>query len=429
MKQHKNLFLSSSGFCSLPFVLLGSVMFPPAFAADSETSDDMFHFYAKLYPEWKVESFTQPSQAGTVVGTMGTLKNNTVVLSADAKDKPDTEDHEWSSSYFGFKGVLFNETVRVGYDLQGTVDLQGENSLWVNARDNLKAREAFIYMEVPALGQLAAGQMDSIYKEWGIPVAMLGLTSGNFTGTSKMHARAGWKGKGDTSFHNRRSHSIRWLSPSFDGLQFGLTHSWDEQNDGDGGAGTKLSAAGILWQKGPWYVSLHTEIHYDWLPMSWGVTSSSATSIYNIADSTKSRDQGWRLSLAWEGKQWRIGSDFSRLKYSEQDALGMPGKFRDYRNFAWEVTTEYKWNSSLRLSASYARATAGQCTLSGDIPCFTTGLGGDQTNVGALYSVDKNLGVFALGSHVQNGDAAYYGSSPQGANANIYALGILYRVK
>src|SRR6187549_3848766 len=57
-----------------------------------------FDLYYNVYPEWKVQTFGTPSTAGTDVGTLGTLRSNTTVLSRDANPKERTEDHEWSNS-------------------------------------------------------------------------------------------------------------------------------------------------------------------------------------------------------------------------------------------------------------------------------------------------------------------------------------------
>mgnify|MGYP006191139267 CR=1 FL=1 len=83
-------------------------------------------------------------------------------------------------------------------DLQALIDLQG------NVIDNLRTRDAFAYVGTPTLGRLAVGRMDSIYKEFGDRVRMLGIASGNFVSTSRVLSGVGWRGRGRRDDEQRR---------------------------------------------------------------------------------------------------------------------------------------------------------------------------------------------------------------------------------
>ncbi|MFP5460135.1 MAG: porin [Gammaproteobacteria bacterium] len=382
----------------------------------------MLDFYGKLYPEWLVQRFGSPSAAGTEVGTMGTLRNDTTVLSAAARAKDGTSDHEWSNSYLGVRGQLDGEGVSVGYDLQANIDFQG------GFADNLRTRDAFAWAETPALGRVAAGRMDSIYKEFGDRFRMLGVSSGNVVSTSRVLSGVGWRGRGETTFHNRRSNTLAWYGPQWDGVSLGLSHSFDAAESVPGRKAT-LSAAGVRWRAGPWYAALATEVHRDWLPLSLGDLEAApgATSILNRAASASSRDQAWRASAAWSEGDWRIAADWARLRYTETDRDDLPGKFRRYANSTWQVSVEHRWSPRLRLAANHARATAGSCALSAGMPCSTDGLGGRQTSLGAIYRFDAATSVFALASHHRNGSAAHYGSAAQGGSVRSYAVGVKYQ--
>lgn len=387
-----------------------------AHAQDAATPVD---FYGRLYPEWLMQRFGTPSGIGTDVGNMGTLRNDRTVLSRDASPKDDVDDHEWSNSYVAVRGQATGGNLQFGYDLQALIDLQGK------VRDNLRTRNAFAYVGTPALGRIAVGRMDSIYKAYGDRVRMLGVSSGNFVATSRMLSGVGWRGRGETTFHNRRSNMLTWQSPRWGGVEFGLSHAFDAARAARGNKAT-LSAAGVRWRSGPWYAALATEVHRDWLPVSLGDLDAAPApeSILNRPASASSRDQAWRVSFAWADAAWRVAADWASLRYSETDAADLPGKFRRYRNSTWQISAEYRWNAVLRLSANHARGTAGSCALSADITCSTRGLGGHQTSVGALYKLNDVASVFALAARFHNGGAAYYGSAPQGGSVSSYALGV-----
>src|SRR5690606_16996457 len=133
--------------------------------AAAEEAPKAFEFYGKLYPEWKVQRYGTPSPAGTEVGTMGTLRHDRSRLVRDGAPREEFNDHEWSNSYLGVRGEWLASGFRFGYDLQVVVDLQGDRALGRNLQDNAETRDAYLYVDNPALGRLAVGKMDSIYKE------------------------------------------------------------------------------------------------------------------------------------------------------------------------------------------------------------------------------------------------------------------------
>lgn len=407
---------------------LAALLFPSA-AHAQEMAPPWFEFYDKIYPEWKVQQYDTPSRAGTRVGNMGTLRNNRDVLTSNATEKEDFHDHEWSNSYVGVRGSWIAGGLTLGYDLQALVDLQGEyTSLWSNFRENFDTRDAFVYVDHPRVGRLAGGKMDSIYKEWGDRGRMFGITSGNFISTSRLLSGVGWRASGGTSFHNRRSHTLAWFGPVWSGWEVGVTHSYDDMRDGPGGPGTKLTAAAVRWREGPWYASVQTEVHRNWLPMSLGAVAPAATSILNNDATTDSRDQAWRFSWAWTEGVWKVTGDFSRLRYAEHDRRGLPGKFRSYHNLTGQLTAEYKINQTWRIAANHVNATAGSCELSGGFSCSTHGLGGYQTGGGVFYAINRSTGLFALAASTRNEDASRLGSAPQGASIASWAVGIKHQI-
>jgi predicted porin len=400
---------------ALPLVLC---LFAAAAAAQkADEPPKPFEFYFKLYPEYKLQRYGTPSRAGTDVGTMGTLRNDTTVLSRDVARRSAQETRDWANSYVAVRGEAASGALRFGYDLQGLIDAEG------SLRENFRTRDAFVYAEHPSFGRLAYGQIDTAYKEAGDVASMLGVASGNFVSTSRILSGVGWRAGGSASFHNRVNRSINWTSPRWADFNLALTHSVRPVVSAVPLRPT-LSAAALQWQSDPWYAAVATEVHRDWLPLSLSDSAPAATSIRNDSATARSKDQAWRLSGGWEQGPWRVGADLARLRYSEHDSPELPGKFRRYANHTGQLSVEYRWNKQLRLAANHGRATAGSCALSGGLACSTRGLGGHQTSLGALYKVNDLVSVFALAAYWGNRPAATYGSSPQGADSYAFALGL-----
>lgn len=381
-------------------------------------------FYGKFYPEWRIDRFGAASNAGTDVGHLGTLRNDRTALTKDPTPKAETSDHDWSNSYLGLRDRFASGSTAFGYDLQALIDLQG------NAIDNFRARDAFAYAEHPRLGRIAIGKMDSIYKQYGDRVRMLGVSSGNFVSTSRVLSGVSWRGQGETTFHNRRGNMITWQSPVWSQLQLGASHSFDAGSRVTGDDDT-LSAIALRWRQGPWYAAIATEVHRNWRPMSHdGPTAQpAATSVLNDPANARSRDQAWRLSGGWTPKDWRFGIDVARLRYTEDDGADLPGKFRNYATTTWQVSVEHTLDARWRLSVNHARGAAGTCTLSGAVTCSTSGLGGHLTSLGVLHEITRELGVFVLAQHVHNAPGARFASAPTGSTVRTIAAGLKYEFK
>lgn len=380
------------------------------------TGDELFHFQANVYPEWLYSNFGTPSASGTDVGTMGTLRNDRTTLSSNATFKTSTSDHAWSNSYVGLRGVQRIDEVAYGYDFQVVMDLQKDMLRQADTRD------FFLYAETDKLGRLSYGKMDSIYKEFGDRVRILGVSPSNVSSTSLVQSGVGWKAKGGTSFYNRRNKMLTWYSPNVDGFEAGVSHSWDDA--GNVGPDPTLSAVALRWSHPNYYASFQIEEHRNWLPVSYNNTSAASTTIVNLPFSTKSRDTGYRVSLGWNIDRLRLGTDIAALEYTESTDVATAGRFRKYQNMTWQVSAEYAWDAQLKLAANYAQGAAGSCELSGNVACSTNGLGGDQTTLGASYRVLPHASFFGLVVRMRNNPASYYGSSAQGADVNSLALGI-----
>lgn len=419
-----NIFLLSTLF----FLILGFSGLSPAFERedrDSKAPESLF--YGRLYPEWRVDRYFGGSAAGADVGHMGTLRNDTTFLSKDTLTKNHASDWEWSNSYVGLRNRWQVDTWALGFKYELFIDTAGDSNAWTNLGRNLNKRDAYVYMQDSRYGWLAYGQMDSLYKAWGDRYRMLGVSAGNFISTARVLSSPGWRGSGDTSFHNRRANTVAYVTPRWQGWQLGSSYSFNESDTGPGGPGTQLWAYGLRYSDSQWYWALAEEWHYGWLPMSQGISLPSATSIRHEARLSDSQDRATRLSMGWRHAGFRVGADVARLRYSETSELSSLGKFAGYRNWTTQVTLQQRVNSSLSLAFSYALASPGQCELTGGAFCSTQGLGGYQMNLGAMYHIHRQVGLFALVSEIKNRPASRYGQASQGSDLLSYATGVLWR--
>ncbi len=386
-------------------------------------NESSFEFYGKVYPEWRIDKYSQASLSGTNVGTMGTLKNNTQTLANNASTKENSSDWAWSNSYIGLKSQSYYKTIKFGFDYQLITDTAGNESALGNLKNNLDTRDAFLFIE-SHYGKFSFGKMDSIYKDWGDKYPMLGISSGNLVSTAKILSNAAWKGNGDRSFHNRRNNTITYSSSQFNQFEIGASYSFNEGTSGPGGPGTELAAIATRWSNDTWYIALAHEIHYDWLPLSQFEIDPSLYSIKNDSRNTSSRDSATRLSLAMRKPIYKIAIDVAKLRYSESSNSNLDGKFIRFQNYATQFSFEYKVIDNLILAYNFAFGSPGSCMLTGGGNCTTTNLGGYQNSFGTMYQPTKNLSVFFIASEIKNKEASRYASAPQGSTMNSYATGI-----
>jgi predicted porin len=93
------------------------------------------------------------------------------------------------------------------------------------------------------------------------------------------------------------------------------------------------------------------------------------------------------------------------------------------------VGWEARWGGPLRTGVSYVHMNEGSCTLSGDVACTTTGLDGNQVNLGTAYDFSKRTFIYAIYSKVTNGESALFdnwanGTPARGADVTQFALGV-----
>jgi len=385
--------------------------------------------YGTLYPELNSTTYSGTSPAGTALSSMtkGLVAPGTVSVATGAIGKDQTN---WSQSYIGFKGSKTYGDVKIGYDFQGvmapnkTLDSSiatgGQQSLFGDMRD------AFVSVGHTSIGTFQFGQMDTIYKEYGDRVRMLGVSSSNFTSTSGVLSGVGWKGAtgaGTTSFNTRIGSQIRWESPVYSNFNVGLSVRKDPNRTAT--QDTSLSAAALRWTDGTFYASVQQEAHNNYHAFSGtGLTALASSSIYNLG-TANSKDTGQRLSLGYTKGALSLGADFASLKYTEEASAA--GKFSAYKTNTYQFSGDYAVNAEWNLAANFANGAAGSCEVLGGGACSTVGQGGTLLSLGAKYNFDKNIGIFAMYALNKSNGSATFASSAIGGNTTNLGLGLLLK--
>ena len=392
-----------------------------------QVAGEALEVYGNFYPQFQISTFDDGTLlTSSVTGGPSTMTaglNTPVVGTVLAKVSLDQLN--WVNSYIGFKGQKAFGDIKAGYDLQGvtlsaTADTQGRTAnLWGQARD------AFVFVSHKNLGTLQLGQMDTIYKEFGDRVRLLGTSSGNFTSTSNVVSGVTWAGApgaGTTSFNTRINGQLRWISPNWKGVEVGVSYRPDPLKSANTDA--SLSALGIRWSNAKYYVGLAQEVHNDYRTVSGTTATNSPTTIYNVgvgALATRSKDTATRLSVGYTGEKFKLGADLSTLKYTEDSTT--VGNFSNYDTTGWQVTGEYSINPQITVGGNYGENSSGNCTLVNAV-CTTSGLGGSMLSLGARYDYDKNIGFFVLYGLSKVGSGAVLAGGNVGGNVNNAALGL-----
>jgi predicted porin len=283
-----------------------------------QVAGELLEVYGNFYPQYQITSFADGA-TGTQQSTM-TTGLNTPATPAVATTKPNVTQVNWVNSYLGFKGQKGFGDITAGYDFQGVVMSNGTLQTETNAVG--AARDAFVFVAHKKFGTLQFGQMDTIYKEFGDRVRLLGTSSSNFTSTSSMVSGVTWKAPtanaaGTTSFNTRINGQVRWISPNWSGVEVGVSIRPDPARTATTDA--SLSAMGIRWSNPKYYVGLAQEVHNDYRTMSGTNAADVATNVFNVAP--RSKDTATRLSFGYTAETYKLGADFSSLKYTEDATI------------------------------------------------------------------------------------------------------------
>jgi predicted porin len=376
---------------------------------------ELLELYGNLYPQYQNTSFGDAAFGAPRSQMTGGLVAPGVVPATTATPVGKNQ-LNWVNSYIGFKGKKTFGELRAGYDLQGSLatNVESGTSLLADTRD------AFVYVEHDAVGTFSIGQQDTIYKQFGDRVRMLGVSSSNFVSTAAFVSGVGWRpaavtavgdvAAGTSSFNTRIGGQLLWISPSWSGVQLGVSYRPDPNKTAT--QNQTLSSMGINWSNANYYIGLGTETHKDYRSFSGTRAAAVATTIHNATSATAglgSKDTATRFSVGYKASAFRVAADVSKLKYTE--AATVAGKFSSYDTTGWQVSGEYSITPQWTVAANYAKNSAGNCSLLGGAVCTTTGQGGTLLSLGGRYDLDKNIGFFAIYGATNSNDSANFSAT------------------
>jgi predicted porin len=352
--------------------------------------------YGKLYPQIGTLSGTGGTPAGSTVS--GLVKGSTL---SDAKIKG-RENVDSSNSRLGFRGSEdLGGGLKAIFQIESKVSIDNSSSSRVFA-----TRDSYLGL-AGGFGTVKLGNMDTVYKQLGDPVAFLGISSGNFVADSATLSKGPFD---NMSFHEREKNSVLYESPEFGGVQllagYSIPVNEEKKLPGDN-LKRSIQSYGLKYERGPLYLAAAHEIRKD----LFGYSASTQAAVANPTNGTTgvhSKDTATRGAVSYQfPTKTKVGLDVAELEWKETGAAA--GKFDSYKNRRMAVTVEQGFGN-VKVAANYARATEGTCSISG-ASCSTDGLKANQINVGAMLSLSKRTGVFAIYSRLTNGSSATYNNT------------------
>ena len=439
-------------------VAVGGLFIAPAAQAQIVFGNEQLgtlQLYGKLYPQFSYATSKDPTGVGTSVSTLVSPTTGLCGSSGSTGGCGTTTPGprravDTQNSYIGFRGERnISPGLKFIWQIEQAVNFDTGDATWSNRNSFLGARTRF--------GTVKLGNMDTIYKEYGDPFQMFGISSGNFVSASNMLSHIGVGRNNTARFHERKANSIQYETPQFAGFTAGYQYSPDEARDTQNGAPSttpspalidpqggsittaptcsagscgrdaSLHSYGVKWDSRMFYASVHQEIHNDFFGGSNNVSSSLSNA---NTQGAHSRDTGTRFSGEFRyAENGRVTLDISRLKYTERgQAVGV--RFQEYRHNTWAVGVDQGFGA-WRVAAQYVRGNEGSCSLSGATSCSTTGLTGWMLNAGVRWRFDRQTFIYAIASKLNNGASTRYdnwAAADPVRGADIYqtAVGLSY---
>jgi predicted porin len=372
--------------------------------------------YGKLYPDFTHVNVSGALPNGAATSTLGPTGKGTNNTSLSAMDSP--------NSRLGFKG---NEDLGDGLKAIFQLEMGFSSDTGALSTDNTPfSRNTFVGLS-GNFGTVRLGNMDTVYKDIGDQMNMLGIVSGNFMGTSNILSKPSFTVNAASSFHLRRANSFYYESPQMAGFT-GLVDWSPNEVAGDAMGG--VYSTGVKYEGGPIYVALAYELHKNLFGGSNGVagngTPASALSNLTTPGAT-SNDDALRLTVQYKfPDNWKAEIDIAQMRYRESGQVGV-GKFDDYKHNSWALGIE-KIVGAVTFAGSYGQMTAGSCSLTGGVACNTNGLEAKMFNAGVGYSLSKRTMLFGVYSYMGNntGVASNWldGKPTAGQDISTVAVGI-----
>jgi predicted porin len=344
--------------------------------------------YGKLYPYVEQENSSGQTAAGTSTSTLAPaaitgLKTANKVRGMSA-----------GNSNIGFRGFE---------DLGGGMkaEFQYETVVSVdNGAGFATPRNTFVGLQSP-FGEVRLGIMDTVFKEYGDTIGILGISSGTPVSSSNILRKIAFGTSNNARFHERRANSIRYDSPEVSGFQVGAQVATQEAALAGGAGSAKTYSFGLKYDNGPIYAAIAYELHKDW----YGGSSNVRAAQSNLNTGVHSEDSAIQAAVEYRfTSTQKVEFDVITKKYDEKAVT--TGKFRNYKNTSYMIAYDGRFGP-VRLMAHLVKAQAGSCTLV-NTACSTDGLAGSQLTLGTAYSLSRRTYLFAAYSKMTNGTAGRY---------------------
>lgn len=353
----------------------------------------------KLYPYLNYEEASGATAAGTVGATLAGPALGPSAISGGIKGMAA------GNSYLSFRGTEeLGGGLKASFQLEGTVGVDDGSGFSWN-------RNTFVGLE-GGFGSIKLGLMDTVFKEYGDTLGTLSISSGTPMSTSNILRKVAFGANNAARFHERRANSIRYDSPEFGGgFEAALQVATQEDPNAVTGIGPRETfSLGLKYDKGPWYFAIAHEIHDNW----FGGSINSPSAMRNNAQvGVTSKDTATQATVEWRiNKQHKVEFDVIQKEYKE--TANVAGRFQSYKNTAYMVAMDSRWNPQWRTSLQYVKADAGSCTRVAAV-CSTSGLEGSKVLAGGSYYFSRRTFVFLVLDKMTNGASGRFAANDFGA--------------
>lgn len=379
----------------LGLAVVAAVAAPAALAQSNVT------VYGKLYPYILNEEGSGATAAGPSASSLGApgtgvegVTRNTGMVSGNSR--------------FGIRGQEdLGGGLKAFFQMESVV---GVNDGTAGSGTQFWSRDTFVGLE-NSMGTVKLGLMDTIFKNYGDTIGILGISSGTFMSTSNILRKPGFGTSSAARFHERRANSIQIESAEIADFQLGLQYSLDPAKTATRNLTT--TSLGLKFDKGPIYVAVAHEIHNDF----FGGSAQAPSALRNNADqAVNSKDKATQFTLEYRlGKDHKFEFDVIRKEYRENATLA--GKFESYKNTAYLLAMENRWSDQWRTAANYVRSNAGSCSRVAAV-CTTDGLDGSKVTLAAAYYLSRRTYAFGAVAKLTNGRSARFSTTELGNSPN-----------
>ena len=355
--------------------------------------------YGRLYPYLNSEKASGATPAGTTVATLAATPTVPSTISRGIKGMAA------GNSNLGLKGKeSLGGGLSAEFQIEGTVGVDdggAEGFRW--------NRNTFIGLN-GGFGSVKLGFMDTVFKDYGDTIGVLGVSSGTPMSSSNILRKVAFGPSNTARFHERRANSIRYDSPEVGGFGAGFQYATQENPNLTTGIGAaKTYSLGVKYDKGPIYVALAHEIHDNW----FGGSNNVPTAMRNNAQvGITAKDTATQFTV-----EWRITKDhkveFDAIKKDYKENANVAGRFASYNNMAYLVGYEGRFGP-WRATAQYVRSDAGKCTRVSAV-CVTDGLEGSKFIFGGSYYLSRRTYFFAVYDQMTNGKSGRFAANDFGA--------------